>query len=152
MPTLWKTHPFKVSVDDTTAVQVFQSSRCTDQLPKNYYGKKTDSLPSLTRSRRLCFGWALMKSMIFPFSIRAETIEMGGGVDVTPINGRIFLCWSHFHPTTSLTRSSRSRVSDRLTIFRKGTYLGQLLAICCAVNLEGFDCDRLTFERSFVDS
>ena len=33
-----------------------------------------------------------MKSMIFPFSIRAETIEMGGGVDVTPINGRIFLC------------------------------------------------------------
>ena len=33
-----------------------------------------------------------MKSMMFPFSIRGETIEMGGGIDVTPINGSMFSC------------------------------------------------------------
>jgi hypothetical protein len=33
-----------------------------------------------------------MKSMMFPLSIRAETIEMGEGIDVTPMNGKMFLC------------------------------------------------------------
>jgi len=33
-----------------------------------------------------------MKSMIFPFSIRAETIEISGGVNMTPTNGRMFSC------------------------------------------------------------
>jgi hypothetical protein len=65
-----------------------------------------------------------MKFMMFPFSIRAETIEMGGGIDITPMNGKIFSWWSHFHPTTSLTRSSGSHVSDHQTLFKKGSYLG----------------------------
>lgn len=33
-----------------------------------------------------------MKVIIFPFSIQADTIEKGGGVVVTPTNGRIFSC------------------------------------------------------------
>ena len=45
---------------------------------------------------------------MFPFPILSETIEKNGSVDVTPINGRMFSCWSHFHPTTSLTRSLES--------------------------------------------
>ena len=42
--------------------------------------------------------------MIFPFSIQAETIENGGEVDVTPTNGSMFSCRSHFQPTTSFAK------------------------------------------------
>ena len=45
-----------------------------------------------------------MKLIIFPFSIQAETIENGGGIEVTPTNGRMFSCRSHFHPTTSFAK------------------------------------------------
>ena len=33
-----------------------------------------------------------MKSMMFPFSIRSETIEMDENLVVTPKNGRMFSC------------------------------------------------------------
>jgi hypothetical protein len=55
--------------------------------------------------------------VMFPFSIRSETMEKSGGVIVTPMNGRTFSCRSHFHPTTSLTRSLGSGVSDSSNSF-----------------------------------
>lgn len=55
-----------------------------------------------------------MNSMIFPLSISSETIETGGGANVTPTNGRMFSCRSHFHPTTSFARSSGSSVNNHL--------------------------------------
>ena len=43
--------------------------------------------------------------MMFPFSINSEAIEIGVEVvNMTPTNGKMFLCQSHFHPITSLTR------------------------------------------------
>ena len=57
-----------------------------------------------TRVNGFCSGLALMKLMIFPFSIQAEIIENGGGIEVTPTNGRMFSCRSHFHPTTSFAK------------------------------------------------
>lgn len=57
-----------------------------------------------------------MKSIIFPFSISSETIEKGGGVNIIPMNGRMFSCRSHFHPTTSLARSLGYSVKTHLKV------------------------------------
>jgi hypothetical protein len=107
------THPFEISVDDVMLMQVLQPRYRVNELPTNdqYCRREVTSHP-LTRRRRLWFGRALTKFVIFPFSIRSETIEKSGGVSVTPTNGRMFSCWSHFQPTTSLTRSLESSVSD----------------------------------------
>ena len=69
------------------------------------FGRGSNIVPLLTRRRRLYFGLAMMKFMILPLSISAETIEICGSVSTTPTNGRIFSCWSHLQPTTSLARS-----------------------------------------------
>jgi len=45
-----------------------------------------------TRLNGFCFGFALVKSTMVPFFIQGETIEIGGGDEVTPTNGKILSC------------------------------------------------------------
>jgi len=67
----------------------------------------------------------MIKSMIFPCVIFSEAIEMGEGANMTPRNGRMFSCRSHFHSTTSLTRSYGYSVSNRF-----GALELRLLTMC----------------------
>ena len=62
--------------------------------------------------------------MMFPFSIQAETIENGGGMDVTPTNGSMFSCRSHFQPTTSFAKRWRCDVHSEQAVppFRRFNY------------------------------
>jgi hypothetical protein len=57
-----------------------------------------------TRLNGFWSGVARMKLTISPFSIQAETIEKGGGLEVIPTNGRMLSCRSHFHATTSFAK------------------------------------------------
>jgi len=82
--------------------------------PDNQHNGGSGTLPLLTRRRRLYFWLILMNSMIFPLSISSETIETGGGVKMTPTNGKMLSCRSHFHPTTSLARSFGSSLNNYL--------------------------------------
>ena len=54
--------------------------------------------------------------MIFPFSIQAETIENGGGMDATPTNGSMFSCQSHFQPTTSFAKRWKCDVNHEQAV------------------------------------
>lgn len=105
----------------------------------------------LTRRRRLYFWLTLMKSMMFPFSISAETMEITGGAKMTPTNGRIFSCWSHLQPTTSLARSLGFRENDPvLGILGAEIYPMYLLGISCGGKLEFLHCDGTSFECCLV--
>ena len=54
-----------------------------------------------------------MNPMIFPFSMKSDTIASLG---VTPTKGKMFSCRSHFHPTTSLTSSLNVSVSSHFNV------------------------------------
>ena len=105
---------------------------------------------SLTRLRRLYVWFFLMKSIMFPYSISAETIEIRGGVNMTPTNGSIFSCSSHLQPTTSLMRSLCPVLTIALEPLGAKTYLVHLLVIPCSGDLELLYCDRTSFKGCLV--
>ena len=93
-----------------------------------------------------------MKSTMFPFSILSETIEKSGGVSVTPINGRIFSCWSHFHPMTSLTRSlGSSSMSNPFDGRDRAAYPVCLPGVRGGGKLESFYSNEAPIQGRLVD-
>ena len=113
-------------MDNVVLMQVFQPGYHIDELSAiSKSNKRVRALPLLTRCRRLHSGWDPTKFMMFPFSICSETIEMSGGVNITPTKGRIFSCRSHFHPTTSFTRGLGSGLNGHSAVLEH-----KLLTIC----------------------
>ena len=118
-----------------------------------------------TRVNGFWFGVALRNFMISPSSIQADTMEKDNGIEVTPTNGRMFSCRSHFHPTTSFAKRWECSVSiSRDCAENYATDLVDVVKILHGCGLESLRYHRLSLvyrlvhvrkpaarKRSFID-